>query len=207
MSLYTTLALVTSTEVDLFGLFMILCFLGMFALSMTGIWLARRRARGALCPYSRTPLRRCTELPYQTKINMLRFLFNHHQYDNRIFALKRAIFSRDTGRVFQDAVTWCDLIKVDWTFLRQRYPGSYVSWGSLTSDQQEKVRSRHDTLEGFQTELSSPMPQPSAVEPTYVYAKPGPLYVDLDSCTLLGWKCVPDTELEVLIVQKPRPFY
>ena len=34
--------------------------------------------------------------------------------------------------------------------------------------------------------------------------RPGPLYVDIETKVLLGWKVVPGTDLEVLIVQKPK---
>jgi hypothetical protein len=198
------LAVVSSSQVALFGLFVLCFFLGLLALSLAGVWLAKRQARGALCPYTKTPLRRCSELPYQTKIAILRYMFNTHQYDNRIFELRRASFCRETGRIFPNSVTWYDVIQIDWTFLRNRYPGNYVSWGSLTPEQQEHVCSCHPSLEGFQTEFSSPVPQPSAIEAKYAYSQPGPLYVDLETNTLLGWKIVSDTEFEVLIVQKPK---
>jgi len=96
-----------------------------------------------------------------------------------------------------------DTVKVDWTFLQKRYPGIWVSWGSLNSDQQRAISDAHESLEGFQTEVSSPSPAPRAIEPEYAYTKPGPLYVDIQTKVLLGWKVVPGTELEVLIVQKP----
>jgi hypothetical protein len=94
---------------------------------------------------------------------------------------------------------------VDWNFLQKRYPGKYVSWGSLTEDQKKEVREQHVSLEGFQTEFSCPEPMPRAIEPKYAFIKPGPLYVDIDHKVLLGWKEVPGTEMEVLIVQKPKP--
>jgi hypothetical protein len=65
------------------------------------------------------------------------------------------------------------------------------------------VRNVHESLEGFQTEFSSSQPKPQNVEAKYAFAKPGPLYVDVETKVLLGWKCVPDTDFEVMIVQKP----
>ncbi len=64
---------------------------------------------------------------------------------------------------------------------------------------------RHESLEGFQIELSSKTANPRAIEPQYALAQPGPLYVDIDSLVLVGWKSVPYTDLEVLIVQRPKP--
>ena len=88
-------------------------------------------------------------------------------------------------------------------FCKSGILGNYVSWGSLTKESQDAIRDAHASLDGFQTSESSPTPSPRAIEPEYVYTKPGPLYVDLETKVLLGWKVVPGTELEVLIVQKP----
>lgn len=124
-----------------------------------------------------------------------------------MFNLDKAALCRETGRLFPNAVTWYGTIKVDWTFLNKRYPGHYISWGSLSDYQQEIIRSAHETVEGFQTEYSSRRTAPSQVEPFYAMTVPGPLYVDLDTKVLLGWKCVPLTDLEVMIVQKPKPIF
>ena len=66
-----------------------------------------------------------------------------HEYDNSIFDFGKAAFCRETGRIFPNVVTWYGTIKVDWTFLNKRYPGNYVSWGSLSEYQQEMIRSAH----------------------------------------------------------------
>ncbi len=165
-------------------------------------WRTTTKAQ-SVSPYTGLPLRRATELPYYAVEKIFKYLNSYHQYDNRIFLLRRASFCRETGRIFQNSVTWYDIIKINWNFLRKRYPGNYVSWGSLSRDQQQLIREAHESLEGFQTELSSPNRLPRAIEPEYIYTKPGPLYVDFEKKLLLGWKEVPGTELEILIVQKP----
>ena len=129
------------------------------------------------------------------------------EYDNKLFDLNKAAVCRMTGRIFPDAVTWYGAIDVDWDFLQKRHPGEYVSWGSLTEGQKTIIRERHLSLEGLQTEISSPTPSPRLVEPEYAHTVPGPLYVDIRTGILLGWKQVPDTELEVMIVQKPYETY
>lgn len=199
---HTLLAAVDTMDIALFGIFILIVVLVLVGLCIYGIWLSRRPP--SLSPYSRLPLRRASDLSYYASEKVLRFLYNTHQYDNRIFSLKRSALCRETGRIFSNAVTWYDKIEVDWTFLQKRYPGSFVSWGSLTAEQQGIVRNAHDSLEGFQTDFSSPNPLPKAVEAKYALASPGPLYVDINTNVLVGWKCVPDTELEVLIVQKPK---
>lgn len=195
------LAVVGDDEITLFVTLLLLVFFVLLTVFFFGIWMSRRE--GCVSPYSGLPLRRGSELSYASMEKVLRYVYNYHQYDNRIFTLGKSAVCRETGRIFPESVTWYDTIKVDWTFIQKRYPGRYVSWGSLTREQQEIVRSVHGSLEGFQTEFSSRNPLPKAVEPEYALAKPGPLYVDFDSKVLVGWKCVPTSDLEVLIVQKP----
>ena len=197
-----TFAAVDNMDIALFGIAILIVVLALSGLCFYGIWLSNRPP--SLSPYSRLPLRRATDLSYYTAERTLRFLYNMHQYDNRIFSLKHAAVCRETGRIFTDAVTWYDKIKVDWSFLQKRLPGSYVSWGSLTTEQQGLIRNAHDSIEGFQTDFSSPNSSPKAIEAKYALAAPGPLYVDINTKILLGWKSVPDTDVEVLIVQKPK---
>ncbi len=195
------LATVSSTDVALFGILILVVFLFFFALCVFGYWLSCRP--DSVSPYTRLPMRRGMEISFYARQQVLRFLYDMLQYDNRIFEFKRAAVCRETGRIFPNAIAWYGKIKLDWTFLQKRHPGTYVSWGSLTADQQEVVRASHDTLAGFQVEFSSHVIQPKGIEAKYAFAKPGPLYVDINTHVLLGWKCVPETELEVLIVQKP----
>ena len=87
--------------------------------------------------------------------------------------------------------------------MQKRYPGQWISWGSLSKELQDEIREAHASLDKFQTIESSPTPSPRAIESQYVYTKPGPLYVDIETKILLGWQVVPGTEFELLIVQKP----
>lgn len=176
-----------------------------FFLLCLAFWIGWRMTQRSqsVSPYTGIPLRSASDIPYSSAEKIMRFLFQMRQYDNRIFRLSRSVFCRETGRIFQECVTWFGVVRLDWSFLQKRYPGHYVSWGSLSREQQEDVRKAHSSLEGFQTEQSCPLPIPRAIESDYVYTKPGPLYVDFEAKTLLGWKEVPGTDFEVLIVQKP----
>jgi hypothetical protein len=199
----TMLADVTQGEVALFGAFFLVAFLGVIALFFFAG--CKRRHPSSLSPYTGLPLRRASDISFESKKRVLQFLHDRQEYDNRIFTIKSAALCRETGRLFPKSITWLDTIHVDWGFLRKRYPGNYVSWGSLDRTEQERIREAHVSLEGFQTEYSSPKPLPREIEEDYAYAKPGPLYVDIDTGVLLGWQCVPNTPFEVLIVQKPKP--
>lgn len=193
---------VSQSDVVFFGIFLLLFFILVVIAFFVTAWM-RRNAVG-ISPYAGTPLRRASDLPYESARAILQFVYDRHEYDNRLFDLKKAAFCRETGRVFPNCVSWMDTIDLDWSFLQKRYPGNYVSWGSLSAEQQTAIQEAHESLSGFQIFYSSSKSSPRFVEPEYAYAKPGPLYVDINTKVLLGWKIVPDTEFEVLIVQKPK---
>jgi hypothetical protein len=160
-----------------------------------------------LSPYSDKPLRQASDIHWEAKEKVLRFLYERNDFANRIFDFNRSALCRDTGRIFPNCMNWWGAINIDWTFLKKQFPGDYVSWGSLSEDQQEFIRLKHPSLEGYQTHYSSQNPSPKRVEKEYALMKPGPLYVDLETGILMGWKSVPDTDLEVLIVQRPVERY
>jgi hypothetical protein len=192
----------SNTKVIFFAIAVLIFFVLLFAAFYLAWWWSRRPQ--AVSPYSGMPLRRASDLAYFTKEKIYAYLRNMRQYDNRPFKFSSAALCRETGRLFPNCVTWYDKIRLDWSFIHNRYPGQYVSWGSLTRDQQDAVRKHHDSLEGFQTEFSCSNPSPRLINPDSAYTKPGPLYVDVNTYVLLGWKNVPETEVEVLIIQKPK---
>ena len=195
------LATVSSVDIAIFSFIILLTVVILFSLFLYGIWLDR--LPNSLSPYSRQLLSFGYDLSNRSAESILLYLYKLYEYDNLIFDLKRAAVCRETGRVFPNAITWYGKIQVDWTFLNKRHKGVYVSWGSLSNEQQMSILNAHESLEGFQTEFSSPIANPKSIEAKYAHASPGPLYVDIESYTLLGWKVVPKTDLEVLIVQKP----
>lgn len=196
------MAVLDYSDVIFFGFAILFIFLLLLGSFWFGYWLSHRP--DSKSPYSGFPLRRARDLSYYNIENVLRYLYTMHDYDNRIFDITRAAVCRETGRIFPNAITWYDRIEVDWSFLQKRYPGTYVSWGSLTDLQKFSIQEAHHSLEKFQTEKSSPSPSPRQIEKDYVFTKPGPLYVDIETKVLLGWQIVPNTKLEVLIVQKPK---
>lgn len=198
-------AVITYQDIVYFGASLLIVLLALLASFVFGWWV--RRVRTSPSPYTGLPLRSGSDFHYTTIEKVLRFLYDMQEYENRMFDLNKAAVCRETGRIFPDALTWFGTIKVNWGFLQKRYPGNYVSWGSLTEEQKITIIDRHKSLKGFQTEYSSPTTSPRNIEQEYTRTKPGPLYVNVDTGILLGWKSVPDTELEVLIVQKPYEEY
>lgn len=196
------LGVTTTSDVIWFSVGILGTFFLLLSFFFVGFWIQKKQI--CLSPYTKKPLRLGSQIPYQTAEKVLRYLFFMRQYDNRMFDVRKAAFCRETGRLFPNAVSYFDTIHVDWTFLNKRYPGSYVSWGSLSDEQKELIRHSHHSMEGYQTEFSSRKSAPSQIEPEFSYTIPGPLYVDLQTRVLLGWKCVPDIDLEVLVVQKPK---
>lgn len=192
---------VSTTAVIFFSLAILACFL----LLVVACWMAWRFTQRETCvsPYSGLPMRRGSDLSYYSVERILRYMYELQDYNNRLFEVRSSALCRETGRLFPNSLTWYDTLSVDWSFLQKRRPGQYVSWGSLSKDQQEYLKEIHGDLEGFQVEFSSSNPLPRAIEPEYALLQPGPLYVDIDTYVLVGWKVVPGTELEVLIVKMP----
>lgn len=178
-----------------------------FLLMLTFVWIGwwfTRTKTPVKSLYTGLPVRPAITLPYASKVSVNTFMKQFPGYDNRLFLFRKSVFCRETGRIFPNTINWYGKIKLDWSFLQKRFPGHFVSWGSLDDAQKKHVRELHHSLEGFQTQFSSLNPSPRDFDPEYIYLKPGPLYVDIDSHVLLGWKCVPETDLEVLIVQRPK---
>lgn len=170
------------------------------------IWMGRKnlqRIAVGNSPYTGTPLRHGDNLSYSALGAFNRYMRMMAHPDNPPVDLRKAAICVKTGRVFPEALDLFRTLKVNWDFLAKRHPGNWVSWGSLTEEQKAAVKKAHISIEGFQTERSCPKAKPEEIEPFYAHLKPGPLYVDLKTFKLLGWKQVPKSELEALIVQNP----
>lgn len=193
---------ITDAEITLFAFLIVSVFCAFTFLFFFSRW----RDKHLTCPspYTGLPLRRAIDIPAETREKILKYLHDLHQYDNQMFDPEKAALCRETQRLFPNAITWYDTIQVDWSFLQKRHFGNYVSWGSLSAEHQKEIMQAHESLEGYQVENSSPYPSPRIIEPEYAYTRPGPLYVDMEKKTFLGWKIVPKTDFEVLIVQLPR---
>lgn len=196
------LAAITPSDIAWASFAILFVFSALVVAFFLSFWIQKNQV--TLSPYTKKPLRFGSNIKADIAEKVLRYLFFMRQFDNRMFDVRKAALCRDTGRLFPHAVSYFETIFVDWTFLEKRYPGAYVSWGSLSDAQKEMIKNNHHTLEGYQTEYSSTKSAPRDIEPEFAYAIPGPLYVDLETKVLLGWKEVPETSLEVLVVQKPK---
>ncbi|MDB6081354.1 MAG: conserved putative rane protein [Chlamydiia bacterium] len=182
-----------------FSLIFIIGLLG--ALLWYGRWISK--TRGALSPYTKQPMMLGTDMPISIGRQVEEYMKSLKQPENPPFDYTKASICRDTGRIFPNTVRRGEIIHLNWNFLQERYPGSWISWGSLPDMQRGVIKLCHRSLAGFQTEVSSPNPQPESINAHYAMQKPGPLYVYAAKKVLLGWKVVPGTYFEVLIVQKP----
>jgi hypothetical protein len=93
---------------------------------------------------------------------------------------------------------------LSWKFLNQRCTRTFVSWGALSEEEKGILKLLHGSLEEYQTEKSSMNLRPEDVEEEFFSISPGPLYVDRKEKVVMGWKKVPGTYFEVLVVQQPR---
>ncbi|SCA62368.1 hypothetical protein SCG7086_AA_00020 [Chlamydiales bacterium SCGC AG-110-P3] len=189
------------SSIALFVLVFFLCFAVMFAIVWIGWWVTNRQ--GSVSPFTGHEMRRGEDLAYSAVQEVQKWLDSMADPDNPVLDIRRASVCRETGRIIPDSVNLFNVIKVDWGFLERRYPGRWVSWGSLSAVEKQKLKDCHESLDGFQVDESSSNPDPKAVDLYHMTLKPGPLYVDKASRVLMGWKVIPRTNLEVLVVQRP----
>lgn len=191
----------TDWEVVQFGIVLFLVLAALVVYFIYSFVAINRRVD--VSPYSGMPLRPGHEMTFVTQDKVNRYLSQLHDYDNRPLDFTKCSFCRETGRIFPNSVTWSGAIKLDWSFIKKRYPGNFVSWGSLSMEKRKEIEAVHNNLSEYQREISSRNPSPRLIDEAIALIKPGPLYVDPDTKVLMGWKQVPETDLEVLIVQKP----
>lgn len=185
----------------LFVLLFLMLFAVMFVILWLGWWFTNRQ--GSASPFTGHEMRRGEDLAYSAVQEVQKFLDDMGDPDNPVFDMRRASICRETGRIIPETVNLFSVIKADWSSVTKRYPGRWVSWGSLSAKEQEGVVYCHDSLDGFQVDESCDKPEPKDVDLYHVTLKPGPLYVDKATRVLMGWQMVPNTNLEVLVVQRP----
>lgn len=174
----------------------------MMGLLWFGWWASQKR--GSLCLYTKKPMTLGIDVAASVRGFVNDFLLSHPQPENSPIDFDTAAISPETGRIFPHAAFKGSFVRLGWDFLSKHYPGRYVSWGSLGELEQATIRLCHgESLAGYQTEVSSPRPLPQEIDSHYALTRPGPLYVDRTTKILIGWKEVPGTEFEVLIVQMP----
>ncbi|MGM0439745.1 MAG: hypothetical protein ACQEP8_01355 [Chlamydiota bacterium] len=174
-------------------LFLISLSLATVALVVGLFWGARWMVKrpGGVSPYGGGQMLRGTELSMAAIKKIDHYLTRFESDANPNLEFSKAAVCKKTGRVFPNATTFWGIIIVGRNFLARRYPGDYKAWETLTVDEQEDIRKSHDTFDDYNLDYPDT-------------EKPGPLYVDMKTKTLLGWQCVPDTVLEVMIVQKSQ---
>lgn len=152
-------------------------------------------------PYLNAELLPGSALLYASVEKLHAFMNKIHDSDNPFFDLKKAAVCKGTGRVFPNSINRAGNPQVSRDFLQQICPGQWVSWGSLNAKQKEYFYKLYGSLEGFQVKESSREPSPLKAEPYYLALKPGPLLVDLNTKSLIGWQQIEETSLEVLVVK------
>ena len=119
--------------IALFIVAFLIVFAIMVGLLWVGWWVTNRQ--GSSCPYTNSLMRRGEDLAFSAATRVQHFLNSTDDPDNPAFVLRYAAISQQTHRIFPDCVNIFRVIKVDWSFLKRRHPGKWVSWGSLTPEQ------------------------------------------------------------------------
>jgi hypothetical protein len=164
----------------------------------------KEKIRGSTCPYCKEPMRLGIDVARSITNMVDAFMQEQTQPENPKIDFVTAAFCPTSGRIFPNCVGVNEQITLSWNFLNNRYKGTYVSWGSLSAEEQGILKLLHGSLEGYQTEQSSKRLRPEDVEEEFYSLAPGPLYVDRRERVVIGWKKVPGTYFEVLVVQRPR---
>ena len=164
----------------------------------------REGIRGNVCPYCRKPMRLGIDVAFSMRSYVNAFLEEQPQLDNPQIDFSKAAYCSETGRIFTECVSTLERISLSWDFIQRKCSGKYISWGALSEDEKSIYKILHGSIEGFQTEESSHLLRPECVEPLFSTISPGPLYIDRETKILVGWKKVPGTYFEVLVVQHPQ---
>lgn len=185
-------------------IFFLVVVIGLLSFLLWTNW-KKEGVRGDLSPYSGRPLR----LGMDIARSMAEFINSYlaelpDKEDNPPIDMSKAAYCPVTGRIFSDCVSSSERIVLGWDFVSKRFPGTFVSWGSLSDHEKGEVKLLHESLEWFQTEKSSPLPRPQDIDEQYSLLSPGPLYVDRVQKVLVGWRKIPGTYFEILVVQRPK---
>lgn len=166
-----------------------------------GWWVAKKR--GTVSPFSKKPMMLGVDMPFSIAKQIEEFVKSLPQPENPPFEMSKAAVCRETGRIIPNAVMRGEIVRLTPRYINERYPGNWVSWGSLTEEQKGIVKLHHREIPAYQMEHSSRNRFPQSAEQYYAVMKPGPLYVDMTTKTFLGWLVAPGTYFEVLVVKKP----
>ncbi len=165
-------------------------------------WVTEER-RGDVSPYAKVKMRLGIDVARSIQEYINGFLADELKPDNPAIDFTQAAICNETGRIFTNCVNNKGYITLDWSFIQKRLPGTYVSWGALSENEKAIVKLLHGSLDGFQTEQSCPKIRPQDIDREYALLSPGPLYIDRRTKILIGWKKIPGTYFEALIVQRP----
>ena len=180
--------------------------LGVLTILFFLLWVGWKKegVRGNTCPYCKRPMRLGIDVAKSITGMVNAFLEEQPQPENPKIDFARAAFCPVSGRIFPECVSNTEQITLSWSFLKKRCEGAFVSWGSLSEEEKGILKLLHGSLEGFQIEQSSSRLRPEEVEEDLLALSPGPLYIDRKAKVVMGWKKVPGTYFEVLVVQQPH---
>lgn len=164
----------------------------------------REVVKGKRCPYCGAILQFGSDVANSIQQHVNAYVHAFSEEDNPEIDFSKAAICPTSGYIFQECVVRNNRVTLDWSFLSKRLKGSFISWGALPEEEKGIFRLLHLSMEGYQTEKSSPTIQPDRVEEEYARLIPGPLYVDRNTKILMGWVRVPGTNFQVLIIRRPQ---
>ncbi len=164
-----------------YGVFFILLMLlsagGIGLFFWSGWWVTNRE--GSRSPITRGQLAPGDLITYDTVQKIQRFMLSQPQPENAPFEVAQAAICRDSGKIFTEARNAFDVLRVGNDFPRRRWPGHWVQWKHLHSNEQRRLASLHECVRDL---------------------KRDDLYGDPIKGSIMSWQRVPETEVEVLVV-------
>lgn len=129
-------------------------------------------------PFTGANLKLGSELTFDAANKVSRYMLDHSSDQNPGFDITRAAICPDTGRIFPNAIGELEIPKVSKNYLVHLAKGEWTPVSSLSDKGKERLINH---VEDFSS-----------------YAQDS-LYIDLNTATLIGWKRVPGTSLQLLI--------
>ena len=101
------------------------------------LWIGWKKEgiRGNVCPYCGQPMRLGIDIARPVVSMVDAFFEELPRADNPKIDFTKAAFCPLTGRIFPHCVTPMEQVTVSWNFLKERCPGTFVSWGSLSEEE------------------------------------------------------------------------
>lgn len=154
-------------------------------------------------PFSGLPLRKGGELSFFAEKKLHEFYMSLPRHFNQTPKLDKSTICTSTGRIFPNSISKFGATSNPKDIFLNYPKGDYILWQELSDPLKKTIIENHDSIKGFQINQLPKYTKEQPLNHKFAHIKPGPLFVDLKTKALLGWKEIPETNLETLVYQPP----